>query len=415
MVHSVYISVVLDTRKQLKDGKYPVKLRLTHHRNQKYYTIGMSLFKEEFDKATASRPRGVYKELSTQHNNIEQLARDIIADMPLFSFAEFERKLKGFTRKSDDVLSMFEEYMDELLREDRISTESNYRVTYNSMRKFMKRKKSLPFHELGIDWLRDYEKWLLNDGKSITTVGIYCRCIRAIYNLGIEKGVASKDYYPFGKRRYQIPDSKNVKKALSLQEIKMIMDYECRSDNNEERSRDYWIFVYLCNGINIKDMSYLKWDCIEDGLITFYRTKTRNTKKANLKPIIAVLTEEIQSIIDRWGTTPKSSPFVFPILDAKDDVVTIEKKVQQIIRTTNRFMRIIGKELGITKPVTTYVARHSYATVLKRSGAPIQFISEALGHSNLKTTESYLDSFEQKTRLEYAKKLTDFSSLNQAD
>ena len=81
------------------------------------------------------------------------------------------------------------------------------------------------------------------------------------------------------------------------------------------------------------------------------------------------------------------------------------KVKHQFIKTINKYMKRIGIEIGYDKPLTTYSARHSYATILKRSGAPLSFISEALGHKSLLTTESYLDSFEDETRRKYAEML----------
>ena len=81
------------------------------------------------------------------------------------------------------------------------------------------------------------------------------------------------------------------------------------------------------------------------------------------------------------------------------------RRSNQFIKTINKYMKRIGTDIGYDKPVTTYSARHSYATILKRSGAPLSFISESLGHKSLLTTESYLDSFEDETRRKYAEML----------
>jgi len=118
---------------------------------------------------------------------------------------------------------------------------------------------------------------------------------------------------------------------------------------------------------------------------------------------------EIKSIIDKWGDK-KQSPetYVFGIINKKDTPEKQNNKIQQAIKTVNKYMKKIGEELKLPIKVTTYVARHSYATVLKRSGAPIAFISESLGHKDLKTTESYLDSFEDDTKMEYQKQLLNF-------
>jgi site-specific recombinase XerD len=73
--------------------------------------------------------------------------------------------------------------------------------------------------------------------------------------------------------------------------------------------------------------------------------------------------------------------------------------IHQVIKMTNKYMKRIGEKLGIEGDLNTYAARHSFATILLQSDAPVAFISQALGHTNLKTTQSYLGSFDdEKTK-----------------
>jgi integrase/recombinase XerD len=97
--------------------------------------------------------------------------------------------------------------------------------------------------------------------------------------------------------------------------------------------------------------------------------------------------------------------FVFDIYKHDMTAETKQQVKHQFIKTVNKYMKRIGAKIGYDKPLTTYAARHSYATILKRSGAPLGFISEALGHKSLQTTEAYLDSFEDETRRKYAEML----------
>ena len=194
--------------------------------------------------------------------------------------------------------------------------------------------------------------------------------------------------------------------ALNLQQIKQIITF---SDGTEatEHYRDLWFFLYLCNGINVNDMMKLKFSNIDSDEIHFYRSKTLNTSREK-KEIEALLTPEMKQIIERWGNPDKSPDnYVFPFLDGYKTPLEQKKRVQDVTRRINKHLKIIGDKLGISG-VSTYTARHSYATVLKRSGANISYISESLGHSNLKTTENYLASFEKEERIKNAAFLTDF-------
>ena len=109
--------------------------------------------------------------------------------------------------------------------------------------------------------------------------------------------------------------------------------------------------------------------------------------------------KEIDAIIKKLGNSDRSKDnYIFPIFMKGDDGITKHKKLQQHIKQTNKYIRRIAENVGITTEITTYWARHSYSTILKRSGAPIEFISEQLGHQSTKVTRHYLDSFEDEHR-----------------
>lgn len=115
----------------------------------------------------------------------------------------------------------------------------------------------------------------------------------------------------------------------------------------------------------------------------------------------------MQAIIDKWGNSPAPDNYLFPILTGKEDAFRVKLVSREFITKINLRMKRIGEAIGVGK-ITTYAARHSFATVLKRSGANIAYISESLGHQDLKTTENYLASFEREEREKNAALLTNF-------
>jgi hypothetical protein len=115
----------------------------------------------------------------------------------------------------------------------------------------------------------------------------------------------------------------------------------------------------------------------------------------------------MQRIIDSWGNPPTPDSYIFPVLVGNESALVQKRKTQYLTRAINKRMAAVGEKLGIGH-ISTYTARHSFATVLKRSGANIAYISESLGHSDLKTTENYLASFEREEREKNAKLLTEF-------
>ncbi|KAA6313854.1 Tyrosine recombinase XerC, partial [termite gut metagenome] len=264
----------------------------------------------------------------------------------------------------------------------------------------------IPFDSITVDWLKKYEKAMLTEGKSYTTISMYIRSMRALFNEAKNAEIIKEAQYPFGKGKYEVPTGKGRKMALTLQQIKQIITY---TDGAEATGhyRDLWFFSYLCNGININDMLKLKYANIDGDEIHFYRSKTLHTSKEK-KEIEALITPEMKQIIERWGNPDRSlNNYVFPFLSGNETPVGQKKRIQDITRRINKHMKKIGDSLGILG-ISTYTARHSFASVLKRSGANIAYISESLGHTDLKTTENYLASFEKEERIKNAAFLTNF-------
>lgn len=408
----VSTSIVLDTRRPLNDGTYPVKLRLTYQRRQKYYQAinkkgePYTYTEAEFAKIRDPKARGSYKDDNRSLVAIEDAALQIIEKLPVFSFEAFEKKyLIGYSK--DDVFNTFSQLIERLKQEGRAGTASSYNCACKSLKQFTG-SNILPFASVTEDFLHSYEKWMLDSNRSITTVGIYLRALRVVYNDAISSGDAHKDSYPFEKRQYVIPAGRNVKKALSLSEIEKIFNYE-PAHEGEEKARDFWVFSYLCNGMNVKDIARLRYEDIVGDEITFVRAKTERTSRQSIKPVVAILTPETKNIIERWGNKPKKRDnYVFPILTKGLSPEEELAKVRYATKFINKYIKRIALAVGIQKDISTNYARHSFSTVLKQSGASMELISESLGHSNLKTTENYLDSFENDLKKQYAKQLTAF-------
>jgi integrase len=246
----------------------------------------------------------------------------------------------------------------------------------------------------------------LSEGKSKTTVGIYLRPLRHVFNIAIEKGIVAKQDYPFGKSKYQIPSGRNIKKAIGLDQIKKLMEYNA-SDAAEQRARDFFIFSYLGNGMNIKDIALLKWNNIDGELLIFNRAKTENTNTSSL-PIVVPISKHMASVIKRWGNQVKTSEYIFPIITSSDSIEIQRKKIQHFTKLVNKYLKRISSRLEFPNAITTYTARHTYSTVMKNAGASVEFISEALGHSSIQTTRNYLASFDAKTKIELSKELIRF-------
>lgn len=385
-------AVILDNRRVLNDGTYPVKVRVTSQRKRVYYPTNYNLSISDFEKTQGKRPRAPFDEIARSLQDFENKANDIIDRMPVFTFGLFENLYLENRGATDSVNFALEKYAKELRSEKRIGTAVTCECAAKSLENF---KAGLQFADVTKSLLIKYENWMLENGRSKTTIGIYLRALRTVFNMAkIDQSI-----YPFGeekKGKYSIPTSKNTKKALTAENIAEIYHYKASTETMEAMSKDYWIFLYLCNGMNAKDFCLLKRKDIKGGFIKFERAKTKRTRKES-KMIEVSLKPQTLEIIRKWGT-PSISPesYIFPHLQ-KGMTATREREViQQLTKTVNKYMGIISKELEIGMPVTTYTARHSFATILKRSGANVSFISDSLGHSNVATTESYLSGFEEE-------------------
>lgn len=400
------VSLFFDTRTEKSSGKYPLKLTVYCKPSKKRYKTKIDLTKDEWSKIKSDNLRD--KELKNTKIKINALltqAQEIIDNLIPFSFLGFEKAFyeNSVDLKSLKLSSLFESYIDIHKKKGNAGTALSYQSTINSLTSF---QKELSLNDITVSLLEEYELSMLKDGKSPSTIGIYLRQLRAIFNDAITRNIISKEIYPFGKNKYRIPIGSNIKKALSIDEIKLLLNH--RPVNIEEqKALDFWIFSYLCNGMNFCDILRLKPENINDRFIYYVRSKTKNTKKGSLQQITVPINPRAQKILNKWKSKSTKATYIFPFL--KDNLLPIQEKyfIQGFIKTTNKYMEVIRKELKINQVCNTYSCRHSFATVLKLKNANTEFISESLGHSSILTTAAYLASFEDKTKIEYSNLLTD--------
>ena len=415
MKNPVNFGFFFDKRNQKKDGTYAVKLQVIYQRKATRYRTGVSLLtREDFENALSVRPKKEFKTIQRQlfllREEAERIAENIIKENGNFSLKQFKQELfykeQEEENQKEDVFSLLRAYHQELIDNGQMNSSYSYQSTIKTLGRFYS-KRVLPFETVTVDFLKRLESYMLKEGKSPTTVGFYTKCLRKVLYVAIEKKYMKYEDLPFGKGRYQIPQPQNIKKALSIEDLKKILAYiPSEALSSEQYYYDLWIFSYLGNGINIKDISRLTYKDIQGDYIHFLRAKTAQVKRTN-KPISFFLNDRQKEIIDRWGTDPNKGGYIFPILTAgltpRQEMIKISTLVKQI----NKYMRRIGRNLGIKQDITTYAARHSFATVLKNSGQPISMISEALGHSNVQVTEHYLGSFDNESKKRMSDLLTD--------
>lgn len=405
-LYKVTATPILDIRRKKENNLYPVKYRITFLRTQKYYGSGIDMSKNDWISMPKSKKKDLIntRELILfEFTRIKEAIKDLYKKDSGFSFDALDKILNNGNKNS--VFESFEKTIENLENEGRVGSSIAYRCALNSLKTFVKNR-DLLFSDVNVNFLNNYEKWMLNEENSYTTIGIYLRQLRAILNIAKRDLIITEAMYPFGEGKYKIPTGKGLKKALTINQIKAIVNYPVPPNSIYEKCRDLWLFSYMCNGINITDLCRLKYSNIENGEIVFYRQKTIRTSKEKKRIAVTIL-PEMELIIDKWGNKKKEDTYIFQYLTSSITAKNEKKIIQNLTRQINSYMGKIGKDLDIGN-VTTYSARHSFATVLKRSGANIAYISESLGHTDLKTTENYLASFEKEERIKNAQLLTQF-------
>ena len=405
---NTYLDVVCYRSKLLADGSSPIMLRLTKSGKRKYVSLHLSVKPTnwDFNKNTPKRNCPNKEAINAIIEKKSIAYRDMITQLKVegneYTLDTLVQRVeKPVIKQTFEVY--IENYIQMLISENR----HGYAKTFAELSASVSRyRKSLNFYftEIDIQWLRGYEMHLRNRGNKENTIGIRFRTLRALYNRAITDKVVKREYYPFDDFKVSEFHEETQKRAITKGDIMNIinLDLACITPYYcpyLEIGRDLFLFSYFSCGINITDMAKLRYSNIENGRLTYKRQKTHKLITLKLQP-------HALSIIEKYREEKTSNDdYIFPILDRRIHITENQKRdrIHKSMKATNRALRRIGDKLDLTIDITTYVARHTYATVLKRSGVGTAIISESLGHSSEKVTQIYLDSFEN-TQIDEAMK-----------
>ena len=385
---STTISVVCYKSKVLKNNESPLMLRICKDGKRKYESIGISILPSLWDfkqnKPTRKCP------------NKEYIERLIAEKVKVYTdkVIEFKSQEKEFTAtslmkkvnkpvKRKTVQEVFNQYIQELESANRLRYADMYKCTMHSLIKFNKHL-DIPFSDMDTIWLKRYEVWLQSQGLAINTLGTRFRHLRVIYNFAIEEKIVKSEYYPFNSFKVSKLSQTTAKRSIQKGEILSVLNYQGQTPL-ECLAIDLFTFSYLAAGINFGDIARLTKDNILENRLIYIRKKTQ-------KQIKVLLQEQAIKLIQKYSMP--DNPYLFPILSSfhKTEQQKVNR-IHKIIAKVNKSLKEIGERLNIPIDLTTYVARHSFATVLKRSGVNTSLICEALGHSSERVTQIYLDSF----------------------
>ncbi len=372
------IKIILDPTD--KSEKRLLKLRVTFNRKPHLYSLNTEkrLSVAEFSNSKLK----AYKDALSEAKKAFDIANTIVDDLGSdFSFELFLKKYRegvyGERKEDKSFASISEGYVQRL---DVYSTKQNYKASANWVERVHSGVKIEAIDEEFVDSMVAKMK---EDGLSENSIRIYCRQLKAIFQQALDDGLV-EGHNPFAK--YAKRSIGRSHAGLSEEELAAFLQYKARTEK-EEFGQDFFILSIACSGANIGDILSLKNANIEGENISFIRRKTRK----NPIPIVIPLVSRAEDIFNKYGKIDIKHPdyFILPFLTGYVGDIAIRNRIHDIIKKINKGLDGLSEGAGLRK-ITTYDARHTYATVVRDRGLSKEQIQKLLGHASSNTTEAYL-------------------------
>ena len=300
-------------------------------------------------------------------------------------------------------------YVAQLRKEGRHSTAHVYEKAFRSFTTYLGTS-CIPFFSITRECLRGYGQYLCVKKLKPNTVSTYMRMLRSIYNKGVEAGVAP--YVPRLFHEVYTGVDVRQKKALPISELHKLFYGDPGSELLRHTQAVAFLLFQFC-GMSFSDFAHLEKSALQQGLLRYERIKTHT-------PVSLEVLDSAKALIERLRShSPSSSlysDYLFAVLSGVKDPKSKDayREYQSALRKFNNRLKSLARKLKLNGPVTSYTFRHSWATIAKQRGVPVEMISEALGHTSIKTTQIYLKGFElcERTRvnaqnISYVKKCKD--------
>lgn len=392
------ISVICYKSKTLANGEHPLMLRIAQDGKSTYKSLKISVaakywdFKKNEPKTNAPNKDLIQKIILKTKLDYQQKILEKKANSEEFTAISLINEKKEEV-KAKTVEEFYLSIIEDLRQKGRIGNSYAYLNSYNTLRNFNKGKKlNYTFSHIDVSFCKKFEDWMRSKGNKDTTLSYQFRTLRATYNKAIEAKIVAREKNPFIEYKLSHFNTKTIKRALSKNDILKLINANCNGQSKlRQLTHDLFSFSYLCGGISFVDIANLTHQNIVEDRLIYQRQKTHGN-------INLLLSKEASTIIAKYSTYQQEAEYLFPILHCKRHITPMQKsnRVHKICHQINTELRAFAKELGITAEVTTYVARHSFATILKKSGVNIGIISQALGHQDIKTTQIYLSKFDNE-------------------
>ena len=308
-----------------------------------------------------------------------------------------------FINKSEmlKVLTFMKQVANGLQVEGNFGTAHVYRSSLNAIIAYSG-KVDFTFDEVSPEWLKGFEVYLRSRGCSWNTVSTYLRTFRAVYNRAVDLRKAS--YVPHLFRSVYTGTRADHKRALVDEDMKKVFAKLSRTSGVPlavYQAQELFILMFSLRGMPFVDLAYLRKSDLRDNVITYRRRKTG-------RPLSVTLTPEAMILVKKYMNRDPSSPYLFPLLKSREGTKEAYREYQLALRSFNQQLMLLGELLGLSDKLSSYTARHTWATTAYYCEIHPGIISEAMGHSSITVTETYLKPFRSKKIDEANKQVLDF-------
>lgn len=373
----------------INDHEGTIYYQIIHERKPRQLLTDYHVFINEWDE---TRSAVVTTQKSERKSFILSIRERIRWDLERLTKIIRQMDNNGMSYTADDVIDEFNRYASEyslfnfmetiiikLKQNGKTRTSETYSIALNSFKKF-RQGEDIMLDCLTSEIMEAYEAWHQHRGVSPNTISFYTRILRAVYNRAVEDEII-ENRNPF--RHVYTGVDKTVKRALPIAIIKKIKTLDLELIPALDFARDMFIMSFMLRGMSFIDMAYLKKTDLKNGYVTYRRRKTG-------QQLTIEWTKEMQMLLDKYPEN--DSDYLLPIIRSAG---TNERYTYRNVGyNINHNLKTIAKKVGITIPLTLYVARHSWASAAKAKGIPLSVISEGMGHDSEATTQIYLASLD---------------------
>ena len=393
---------VCPTGKEMKGGLHPIRLRLTDNLKVRRYSTGEACTAEQWDADTGRmkpRARGA-AQVNGVLNEMEGRVKDIVDALVVhrsLSLESFEKRYRK-PKAAGDVLAFIADLVVDMESKGKAGNAATYRNTARVLRRFTEGRE-LPFANLTAATLEDFDEHLRAAGCTGGGISVYMRTLRAVVGKAIKAGLMHRDQYPFETKLssgYAIANLSSENNPRPISDADMDKLKRCPFEEHPHLAEAVrlFLFSYYSGGMNFADIARLKpSDVTKDGRIVYKRQKTkRKGRDAELSFKVSEPVAAILAAFDGHG-----GPYLFPILGEGHATEKQRKtRIDNCLKRVNRELKEVAEVLGLDTNLTTYVARHTFATTLNWKDVSVEIISQRMGHKSIATTRAYLKRLPNK-------------------